>query len=223
MEGVQSMSVVLISLACVLGLVLCFASYKVKRKPYLYARNAIIVAFGALFFLTILINNESLRGYGINVYVKLKETFAWWQIILKIIVPLIAALTTVFLAQLPQKAYETVSTALIALPLGIGLYLTPEVSQGVFTALVFVYTVALIAVGLFMFRTYFCVETAAVGGFLVAWLLKRFYVLSNVTMYVIAGVLTLLGAGLCIFLAARKDKKDGKDKKDKTNQEKEQI
>ena len=214
------MSVVLISLACLLGLALCFASYSVKRKPYLYARNAIIVAFGALFLLTLLFDTESLQGCGFEaLYTKFIYTTAWWQIILKIIVPIIVALTTIFLAELPQKAYEITSSVLIIIPMACGLYITPNASKTTILTLSVLYGLAMIAVGIFMFRTYLCVETALVGGFLVAWLLKRFYALSNVIMFVIAGVLTLAGSALCIYLAARKDKRQDKPR-DKRQDEK---
>lgn len=202
-------SVVFVSLTSVLGLVLCFASYSMKRKIYMYVRNALAVAFGSLFLLTLLlVTDTSLQGCGFNtMLVKLKETTVWWQLLLKLLVPLIAALTTIFLAELPQKAYETITVALISIPITCGLYITPDVSQGVFIGLVVVYTLALIAVGLLMFRTYLCVECAAVGAFLVAVSLKNFYSLSSITMFVIAGILTILGSGFCIIMAARKDKK----------------
>ena len=202
-------SVVLVSLSCVLGLLLGFSSYYVKRKIYMYVRNALIVAFGALFLLTMLLStSESLQGCGFSTMIlKLKETCAWWQILLKLLVPIIAALTTIFLAELPSRVYETITVVLISIPLTCGLYITPEVSRPVFIALVVIYTLAFIAVGLFMFRTYLCVECAILGSFFVAYPLKNFYTLSSVAMFIIAAILTLLGAGLCIFMAARKDKK----------------
>lgn len=211
-------SVVFVSLVSVLGLVLCFSSYSIKRKLYLYVRNALIVAFGALFLLTMLLampeagEAASLKGCGLSaLWTKLLSTSTWWQIILKILTPMIVALISIFLAQLPQRAYETISSALVAIPLTCGLYITPNVSEGVFILLIVAYTIALIVVGLLLFRTYLCVETAAVGGFLVAVAFKGFYSLSNVTMYVITGVLTLLGAGATILFAVKKDKRAQED------------
>ena len=205
-------NVVFLSLASILGLGLCFAGYSIKRKPYLYVRNVVIVAFGTLFLLTLLLTSshipkESLKGCGFNaLFSRLLQTQAWWEILLKLLVPLIVALTTIFLAELPRRGYETVSATLMAVPLTCGLYVTPNVGQGVFILLVVVYTIALFAVGLFMFRTYLCVETAAVGGFLTAYAIKTFYKLSSVSMFIIAGLLTLLGATLGLILASRKDK-----------------
>ena len=201
--------VVFVSLTCVLGLVLCFAGYFVKRKIYMYVRNALAVAFGALFLLTMLLTTDgTLQGCGFSTMVsKLKETSVWWQILLKLLVPLIVALTSVFLAELPEKVYETITVALVSIPLTCGLYVTPDVSQTVFVALVVIYTVAFIAVGLFMFRTYLCVECSLVGSFLVAYSLKNFYALSSVTLFIMVAVLTILSAGLCIFMASKKEQK----------------
>lgn len=203
-------SVVFVSLVSVLGLVLCFASYSIKRKIYLYVRNALFGAFGSLFLLTMLLATDaSLQGCGFTaMLLAIKKTTAWWQLLLKLLVPLVVALTTIFLAELPQKFYEVCSAFLISIPLTCGLYVTPEVSQGVFTALIVVYSLAMIVVGLLMFRTYLCVECAAVGGFMTAKALQGFYALSSVTMFILTGVLTLLGAGVCIFMAANKDKKN---------------
>lgn len=206
-------SVVFVTLGAVLGLVLCFSSYRLKEKPYLYIRNAILVAFGSLFLLTMLLEGSfdgiSLNGVGFSAMLKLlKTTHVWWETILKMLVPMLAALTTIFLAELPTKAYEVISSLFVAIPLACGLYISPNVSLATFIGLVAAYAVALVVVGILMFRTYLCIETAAVGGFLVSWLFKGFYALSSITFVVVGGVLTIAGAVITIALARRKDAKN---------------
>ena len=168
-------SVVFVTLGTVFGLVLCFSSYRLKEKPYLYVRNAVLVAFGALFLLTMLLEGSfdgiSLNGVGFSAMLKLlKATHVWWEIILKLLVPMVAVLTTIFLAELPTKAYEVLSSLFVAIPLACGLYISPDVSQTMFIGLTAAYAVALVVVGILMFRTYLCIEAAAVGGFLVSWI-----------------------------------------------------
>lgn len=206
-------SVVFVTLGTVFGLILCFSSYRLKEKPYLYIRNAILVAFGSLFLLTMLLEGSfdgiSLNGVGFSAMLKLlKTTHVWWEIILKLLVPMVAVLTTIFLAELPTKAYEVLSSLFVAIPLACGLYISPNVSLATFIGLVAAYTVALVVVGILMFRTYLCIETAAVGGFLVSWLFKGFYALSNVTFVVVGSVLTIAGAVITIAFARRKDAKN---------------
>lgn len=206
-------SVVFVTLGAVLGLVLCFSSYRLKEKPYLYIRNAILVAFGSLFLLTMLLEGSfdgiSLNGVGFSAMLKLlKTTHVWWEIILKLLVPMVAVLTTIFLAELPTKAYEVLSSLFVAIPLACGLYISPDVSQTMFIGLTAAYAVALVVVGILMFRTYLCIEAAAVGGFLVSWLFKGFYALSNVTFVVVGGVFTIAGAVTTIALARRSDAKN---------------
>lgn len=206
-------SIVFVTLGTVLGLLLCFSSYRLKEKPYLYIRNAILVAFGSLFLLTMLLEGSfdgiSLNGVGFSAMLKLlKTTHVWWEIILKLLVPMVAVLTTIFLAELPRKAYEVISSLFVAIPLACGLYISPDVSQTMFIGLTAAYAVALVVVGILMFRTYLCIETAAVGGFLVSWLFKGFYALSNVTFVVVGSVLTIAGAVITIALARRKDAKN---------------
>ncbi len=206
-------SVVFVTLGAVLGLVLCFSSYRLKEKPYLYIRNAILVAFGSLFLLTMLLEGSfdgiSLNGVGFSAMLKLlKTTHVWWEIILKLLVPMVAVLTTIFLAELPTKAYEVLSSLFVAIPLACVLYISPNVSLATFIGLVAAYAVALVVVGILMFRTYLCIETAAVGGFLVSWLFKGFYALSNVTFVVVGSVLTIAGAVITIAFARRKDAKN---------------
>lgn len=206
-------SVVFVTLGTVFGLVLCFSSYRFKEKPYLYIRNAILVAFGSLFLLTMLLEGSfdgiSLNGVGFSAMLKLlKTTHVWWEIILKLLVPMVAVLTTIFLAELPTKAYEVLSSLFVAIPLACGLYISPNVSLATFIGLVAAYAVALVVVGILMFRTYLCIETAAVGGFLVSWLFKGFYALSNITFVVVGGVFTIAGAVTTIAFARRKDAKN---------------
>lgn len=206
-------SVVFVTLGAVLGLVLCFSSYRLKEKPYLYIRNAILVAFGSLFLLTMLLEGSfdgiSLNGVGFSAMLKLlKTTHVWWEIILKLLVPMVAVLTTIFLAELPTKAYEVLSSLFVAIPLACVLYISPNVSLATFIGLVAAYAVALVVVGILMFRTYLCIETAAVGGFLVSWLFKGFYALSNITFVVVGGVFTIAGAVTTIALARRSDAKN---------------
>lgn len=206
-------SVVFVTLGTVFGLILCFSSYRFKEKPYLYIRNAILVAFGSLFLLTMLLEGSfdgiSLNGVGFSAMLKLlKTTHVWWEIILKLLVPMVAALTTIFLAELPRKAYEVISSLFVAIPLACGLYVSPNVSLATFIGLVAAYAVALVVVGILMFRTYLCIEAAAVGGFLVSWLFKGFYALSNVTFVVVGSVLTIAGAVITIAFARRKDAKN---------------
>lgn len=206
-------SVVFVTLGTVFGLVLCFSIYRFKEKPYLYIRNAILVAFGSLFLLTMLLEGSfdgiSLNGVGFSAMLKLlKTTHVWWEIILKLLVPMVAVLTTIFLAELPTKAYEVLSSLFVAIPLACGLYISPNVSLATFIGLVAAYAVALVVVGILMFRTYLCIETAAVGGFLVSWLFKGFYALSNVTFVVVGSVLTIAGAVITIAFARRKDAKN---------------
>ena len=206
-------SVVFVTLGAVFGLVLCFSSYRLKEKPYLYIRNAILVAFGSLFLLTMLLEGSfdgiSLNGVGFSAMLKLlKTTHVWWEIILKLLVPMVAVLTTIFLAELPTKAYEVLSSLFVAIPLACGLYISPNVSLATFIGLVAAYAVALVVVGILMFRTYLCIETAAVGGFLVSWLFKGFYALSNITFVVVGGVFTIAGAVTTIALSRRSDAKN---------------
>lgn len=206
-------SVVFVTLGTVFGLVLCFSSYRFKEKPYLYIRNAILVAFGSLFLLTMLLEGSfdgiPLNGVGFSAMLKLlKTTHVWWEIILKLLVPMVAVLTTIFLAELPTKAYEVLSSLFVAIPLACGLYISPNVSQTMFIGLTAAYAVALVVVGILMFRTYLCIEAAAVGGFLVSWLFKGFYALSNVTFVVVGSVLTIAGAVITIAFARRKDAKN---------------
>lgn len=206
-------SVVFVTLGTVFGLVLCFSSYRLKEKPYLYIRNAILVAFGSLFLLTMLLEGSfdgiSLNGVGFSAMLKLlKTTHVWWEIILKLLVPMVAVLTTIFLAELPTKAYEVLSSLFVAIPLACGLYISPNVSLATFIGLVAAYAVALVVVGILMFRTYLCIETAAVGGFLVSWLFKGFYALSNITFVVVGGVFTIAGAVTTIALSRRSDAKN---------------
>lgn len=205
-------SVVFVTLGTVLGLLLCFSSYRLKEKPYLYVRNAILVAFGALFLLTMLLEESfdeaTLEGIGFpSMMGLLKASHVWWETILKLLVPMIAALTTIFLAELPAKAYEIASSLFVAIPLACGLYVAPDVSHGTFIGLVAAYAVALVLIGILMFRTYLCIETATVGGFLVSWLFKGFYALSNVTFVVVGSVLTIASAVTTIALSRRKDAK----------------
>lgn len=206
-------SVVFVTLGAVLGLVLCFSSYRLKEKPYLYVRNAVLVAFGSLFLLTMLLEGSfdgiPLNGVGFSAMSKLlKTTHVWWEIILKLLVPMVAVLTTIFLAELPEKAYEVISSLFVAIPLACGLYISPDVSQTMFIGLTAAYAVALVVVGILMFRTYLCIETAAVGGFLVSWLFKGFYALSNITFVVVGSVLTIAGAVITTAFARRKDAKN---------------
>ncbi len=206
-------SVVFVTLGAVLGLVLCFSSYRLKEKPYLYVRNAVLAAFGALFLLTMLLEGSfdeaTLEGVGFATTLELlSTTHVWWEIILKLLVPMVAVLTTIFLAELPTKAYEVLSSLFVAIPLACGLYISPNVSLATFIGLVAAYAVALVVVGILMFRTYLCIETAAVGGFLVSWLFKGFYALSNVTFVVVGSVLTIAGAVITIAFARRKDAKN---------------
>ena len=206
-------SVVFVTLGTVLGLLLCFSSYRLKERPYLYVRNAVLVAFGALFLLTMLLEGSfdeaTLEGIGFSSMMGLlKTTHIWWETILKLLVPMVAALTTIFLAELPAKAYEIASSLFVAIPLACGLYVSPDVSQGMFIGLIAAYAVALVLIGILMFRTYLCIETSAVGGFLVSGLFKGFYALSNVTFVVVGSVLTIAGAVATIALARRKDAKN---------------
>lgn len=206
-------SVVFVTLGTVLGLLLCFSSYRLKEKPYLYVRNAVLVAFGALFLLTMLLEGSfdeaTLEGVGFTAMLELlKTTHIWWETILKLLVPIVAALTTIFLAELPNKAYEVISSLFVAIPLACGLYVSPDVSQTMFIGLTAAYAVALVVVGILMFRTYLCIETAAVGGFLVSWLFKDFYALSNITFVIVGGVLTIAGAVATIAFARRADAKN---------------
>lgn len=206
-------SVVFVTLGTVFGLVLCFSSYRLKEKPYLYVRNAVLVAFGALFLLTMLLEGSfdeaTLEGVGFATTLELlSTTHVWWETILKMLVPMVAALTTIFLAELPTKAYEVISSLFVAIPLACGLYISPDVSQTMFIGLTAAYAVALVVVGILMFRTYLCIEAAAVGGFLVSWLFKGFYALSNVTFVVVGSVLTIAGAVITIAFARRKDAKN---------------
>lgn len=205
-------SVVFVTLGAVLGLVLCFSSYRLKEKPYLYVRNAVLVAFGALFLLTMLLEGSfdeaTLEGVGFATTLELlSTTHVWWETILKMLVPMVAALTTIFLAELPRKAYEVISSLFVAIPLACGLYISPNVSLATFIGLVAAYAVALVVVGILMFRTYLCIEAAAVGGFLVSWLFKGFYALSNITFVVVGGVFTIAGAVTTIALSRRSDAK----------------
>lgn len=203
---------VFVSLGTVLGLVLCFSNYSFKEKPYLYVRNALLGAFGALFLTTMLLegsfDGESLNGVGFSAMVQsMKSIHAWWETVIKILTPLVVALTTIFLAELPKKVYETVSALLAMIPLACGLYVSPNMSNGMFVGLVAAYSIALAAVGLLLFKVYLCIETAAVGGFLASWLIKCFYSLSTITFVVAGSVLAVAGAVISIAFANRKGKK----------------
>ncbi len=219
-------NVVFVTIGIVLGLSLCFSSYKIKRKPYLYVRNALLSAFGALFLLSMLLGLSSsvtLRGIGFQGMIKaLKATNVWWQIILKLLVPLIVALTTIFLAELPQKAYEIISALLVDIPIICGLYISQDVSNSLIAGLSIAYGFALAAVGILMFRTYLCIEICSIGALIVAGLLKGFYSLSTVKFAIIAGILALLGFITTLALAKKKD--NGKVKRKDTNETiKEQV
>ncbi len=211
-------NIVFVSIGIVLGLSLCFSSYNFKRKPYLYVRNAFVTAFGALFLLSMLLgfsSSTTLRGIGFQAMIEnLRATNAWWQLILKLIVPLIVALTTIFLAELPQKAYEIISALFVDIPIICGLYISQDVSDSLLIGLSIAYGFALIAVGILMFRTYLCIEICATGALIVAWLLKGFYSLSTITFIIIASILAL--AGFITTLAFAKKKEDKTKRKDKS-------
>lgn len=214
-------NIVLVSVGAILGLFLCFSSYRLKKKPYLYVRNALLFAFGTLFLLTILLGTTNqntmdgtqtvktvLENIGFKTMLKkMCKTSAWWETILKLIVPLIAALTTIFLAELPRKAYETVSSLFVIIPLACGLYVSPGVSRTTFLWLTGAYIFALLLIGLLLFRIYLCIEIATVGGLLVAWLIKGFYSLANTTFFIIWAVLAIVGSIITIALASHKDAK----------------
>lgn len=205
-------SVVFVTLGTVFGLILCFSGYSFKEKPYLYARNALIGAFGSLFLITMLIeasfDGTSLEGCGFaSMLQSLKTTHIWWETVIKLIVPLVVALTTIFLAELPRKLYETASSVLTVAPLACGLYVSPGVSRAMFIGLVAAYAAALVVVGIVLFKVYLPIETALVGGFLVSWLFKGFYALSTTTFIVVGAVLTVAGAVTTIAIAGRKERK----------------
>lgn len=205
-------SVVFVTLGTVLGLILCFSGYSFKEKPYLYVRNALIGAFGSLFLITMLIeasfDGTSLEGCGFaSMLQSLKTTHVWWETVIKLIVPLVVALTTIFLAELPRRLYETVSSVLTVVPLACGLYVSPGVSRAMFIGLAAAYAAALVVVGIVLFKVYLPIETALVGGFLVSWLFKGFYALSTTTFIVVGAVLTVAGAVTTIAFAGRKERK----------------
>lgn len=219
-------NIVFVGIGIAFGLSLCFLSYKIKRKPYLYIRNALVTAFGALFLLSMLLGLSSsvtLRGVGFQAMVEiLKTTNTWWELILKLIVPLIVALTTIFLAELPQKAYEIVSALFIDIPIACGLYISQDVSDSLLIGLSVAYGIALIAVGSLMFRTYLCIEISAVGALIVAWLLKNFYGLSSVTFAIIATALAV-ASFITTFAIAKKKEPQKDNHKNPNDGPKEQV